>query len=80
MKLADRGKKRSVTIGPIKRDTPLMGATVGEWDDAMTGNMDKTLAKVKALAEATGNKRNIADATTFDLASAVGKRLASDKE
>lgn len=32
-------------------DAPFLGATVKEWDDALTGNMDKSLAEVKRLVE-----------------------------
>jgi hypothetical protein len=34
----------------LRADAPFLGATVQEWDDAFTGNMDKSLAKVKKLA------------------------------
>lgn len=61
----------------LRGDAPFLGATVQEWDDAITGNLDKTLAEVKLRAMGNGPKRDAAQATTFDLASFAGKRLAS---
>lgn len=63
----------------LKGDAPFLGATVQEWDKAITGNMDKTLAQVKLRAMGTGPKRDASKATTFDLASFAGKRLANAK-
>lgn len=63
----------------LRGDAPFLGATVQEWDDAITGNMDKTLAEVKLRATGNGPKRDTSKATTFDLATAVGKRLANAK-
>lgn len=34
----------------LRADAPFLGATVQQWDDAFTGNMEKSLAKVKKLA------------------------------
>lgn len=34
----------------LKGDAPFLGATVQEWDKAITGNMDRTLAEVKRRA------------------------------
>ena len=50
-----------------------------EWDKAITGDMDKTLAQVKLRAMGNGPKRDASKATTFDLASFAGKRLANAK-
>lgn len=63
----------------LKGDAPFLGATVQEWDKAITGNMDKTLAQVKLRAMGNGPKRDASKATTFDLASFAGKRLSSAK-
>ena len=63
----------------LKGDAPFLGATVQEWDKALTGNFDKTLAHVKQLATGNSAKRDVTKATNFDLASFVGKRLASAK-
>ncbi len=63
----------------LKGDTPFLGATVEEWDVAITGDMEKSLAQVKARAMAKAPKRNVADTTAFDLASSVGKHLAGAK-
>lgn len=38
----------------LKGDAPFLGATVQEWDKAITGNMDKTLAQVKLRAMGQG--------------------------
>ena len=63
----------------LKGDAPFLGATVQEWDKAITGNMDKTLAQVKLRAMGQGPKRDASKATTFDLASFAGKRLVNAK-
>lgn len=52
----------------LRGDAPFLGGTVQQWDDAFTGNMDKTLAEVKKLA-LSAPKRDVSLATTFDLAS-----------
>ena len=61
----------------LKGNAPFLGATVQEWDKAITGNMDKTLAEVKLRAMGNGPKRDASKATTFDLASFAGKRLTN---
>lgn len=63
----------------LNGDAPFLGATVQEWDRAIVGNMDQTLAQVKLRAMGSGPKRDATKATTFDLASFVGKRLANAK-
>jgi hypothetical protein len=63
----------------LKGDAPFLGATVQEWDKAITGNMDKTLAQVKLCAMGNAPKRDASKATTFDLATFAGKRLAGAK-
>ncbi|PHV19145.1 hypothetical protein CSQ92_27615 [Janthinobacterium sp. BJB446] len=63
----------------LKGDAPFLGATVQEWDKAITGNMEKTLAQVKRRAMGNGPKRDASKATTFDLASFAGKRLSNVK-
>ena len=63
----------------LKGDAPFLGATVQEWDKAITGNMDNTRAQVKLRAMGNGPKRDASKATTFDLASFAGKRLSSAK-
>jgi hypothetical protein len=63
----------------LKGDAPFLGATVQEWDAAITGNMDQTLAQVKLRAQGNGPKRDASKATTSDLASVAGKRLAREK-
>lgn len=63
----------------LKGDAPFLGATVQVWDKAITGNMDKTLAQLKLRAMGNGPKRDASKATTFDLATFAGKRLANAK-
>ena len=74
----NRGPRRFASPGVLHGDAPFLGATVKEWDDALTGNMEKSLAEIK-LRAATGSKRDASKAVTSDLASAVGKRLAGVK-
>lgn len=57
----------------LRGDALFLGGTVQQWDDAFTGNMDKTLAKVKKLA-LSAPKRDVSLATTFDLASSKSVR------
>ena len=64
---------------PLNGDAPFLGATVQEWDLAITGNMDMTLAKVKLRTMSNGTKRDASQATAFDLASFAGKRLSNAK-
>lgn len=77
MKMKVRSRFSSPTV--LKGDAPFLGASVQEWDNAITGNMDQALAEVKKRAMGTAPKRDASKATTFDLASAAGKRLASAK-
>lgn len=80
MKLKVRGDSRRFSFPTIlKGDAPFLGATVQAWDKAITGNMDKTLAQVKLRAMSNGPKPDASKATTFDLASVAGKRLANAK-
>lgn len=73
------GSRRFSTPTVLNGDAPFLGATVQEWDRAITGNVDKTLAQVKLRAIGNGPKRDAAKATTFDLVSFAGKRLANAK-
>jgi hypothetical protein len=61
-------KKKSRFGSPtvLTWDAPFLGATVKEWDDALTGNMDKSLAEVKRLAEIV-HERKGQTTTTLDL-------------
>lgn len=77
MKLKVRSRFSSPTV--LKADSPFLGATIQVWDKAITGNMDKTLAEVNRRAMGSIPKRDASKATTFDLASAVGKRMANTK-
>lgn len=79
MKLKARGSKRFSFPTVLRGDAPFLGATVKVWDDALTGNMEKSLARVKILAQGNGPKRDVSKVTTFDLASFAGKRLATAK-
>lgn len=80
MKLKSRGTARRFSSPTILRgDAPFLGATVEQWDKAITGEMDKTLAEVRQLVTGNGPKRDASKATTFDLATFAGKRLASTK-
>ena len=80
MKLKSRGTARRFSSPTILRgDAPFLGATVEQWDKAITGEMDKTLAEVRQLVAGNGPKRDASKATTFDLATFAGKRLASTK-
>lgn len=74
-----RGPKRFSSPTVLRGDAPFLGATVKQWDDALTGNMEKSLARVKILAQGNAPKRDVSTATTFDLASFAGKRLATAK-
>lgn len=78
MTLKIRGPRRFDSPGVLRGDAPFLGATVKEWDDALTGNMGKTLADIKQRT-ATAPKRDASTAVTSDLASAVSKRLAGVK-
>ena len=80
MKLKIRSSARRFSSPSVlKGDSPFLGATVQEWDKAITGDMDKTLAQVKLRAMGNGPKRDASKAITFDLASFAGKRLANAK-
>ena len=80
MKLKIRSSARRFSSPTVlKGDAPFLGATVQEWDKAITGDMDKTLAQVKLRAMGNGPKRDASKAITFDLASFAGKRLANAK-
>lgn len=80
MKLKLRSNSRRFSSPTVlKDDTPFLGATVQEWDEVITGNMDKTLAEVRLRAMGSGPKREASTATTFDLATFVGERLANAK-
>ncbi len=68
MKVTNRGPDRFSDPTVLREDAPFLGATVKVWDDLLTGNMEKSLAKVKHLAEGS-----------VDLASAVGKRQTGEK-
>jgi len=78
MTLKIRGHRRFDSPGVLRGDAPFLGATVKEWDDALTGNMEKTLAEIK-LRTANAPKRDASEAVTSDLASSVSKRLAGVK-
>ena len=79
MKLKTRSARRFSSPTVLRGDAPFLGATVQEWDKALTGNLDKTLAQVKQRATGNSPKRDAAKATTLDVASSVGKRLAGAK-
>lgn len=69
-------KNRFSNINVLSADSRILGATASEWDRALTGNMQETLQEVKRRAT-TGVKRDVAQATSLDIASFVGKRLRS---
>lgn len=81
-KLWSHGKgtrpRRFDSQGVLLRDAPFLGATVKQWDDALTGNIEKTLTEIK-LHTANAPKRDISKAITSNLASSVSKRLAGVK-
>lgn len=79
MKLKIRSAPRFSAPGVLRGDAPFLGATVQQWDDAITGNMDKSLALVKLRVLGSGPKRDVSKATTFDLASFAGKQLTKPK-
>lgn len=58
----------------LKGDSPFLGATVQEWDDALTGNMHKSVAEVKRRAMDTAVKRDASKATSTDVASSFAAR------
>lgn len=76
MKLKIRSVRRFSSPTVLNGNAPFLGATVQEWDTAITGDMDKTLAQLKVRATGNGPKRDASNATTFDLASFAGKRMA----
>jgi len=79
MKLKMRGKAdRFTSPTKLQGDAPFLGATVRQWDHAIVGNMEQTLAQIKKRAE-FAPKRDVNEATTFDLASYAGRRLAGSK-
>lgn len=69
-------KNRFSNVTVLSGDTRILGATAGEWDKALTGNMLETLQEVRRRAT-TGVKRDVTQATSLDVASFVGKRLRS---
>ncbi|MPQ56232.1 hypothetical protein [Duganella sp. FT27W] len=78
MTLKIRGPRRFESPGVLRGDAPFLGATVAEWDRAILGNMEKTLAEIK-LRTTNAPKRDASKAVTSDLASSVSKRLAGIK-
>lgn len=66
--------KRFSSPTVLTNETHVLGATVKEWDDALTGNMEKTLAEVKRRSQPGASKRDVKKAKSFDLASFAGKR------
>ncbi len=79
MKPKARSERRFGSPTVLKDDDPFLGATVKEWDEALTGNIEKTLTDLKVRTSGNTPKRDISKATSFDLASAVSKRLAGAK-
>lgn len=78
MTLKIRGPRRFSSPGVLQGDAPFLGATVQQWDDTLTGNMEKSLADIKRRT-ASAPKRDVSEAVTSDLASFVGNQLASAK-
>jgi len=79
MKLKTRDKvDRFTSPTRLRGDAPFLGATVKQWDRAIVGNMEQTLAQIKKRAD-SGPKRDVNEATTFDLASYAGRRLGGAK-
>lgn len=76
-KVRSEPRFRSATV--LKGSDPFLGTTVREWDEALTGNIEKTLTKLKARRAGNAPKPDISKATSFDLASAVSKRLETEK-
>jgi hypothetical protein len=79
MKSNTRNVRRFSNPTVLNTEAPFLGATVREWDRAITGDIDKTLNTIKLQAMGNGPKRDASKATTFDLASFVGRQLASVK-
>lgn len=50
----------------LRGDAPFLGATVQQWDDAFTGNMDKTLAEVQKLAMSAAERNRLATTVADD--------------
>ena len=50
----------------LRGDAPFLGATVQQWDDAFTGNMDKSLAEVKKLAMSVAERNRLATTAVDD--------------
>jgi hypothetical protein len=72
-KTLPRSRFGSPTV--LGQDTRVLGATAGEWDAALTGNMEKSLEEVRRAAASNTPKRDPAFATSFDVASAARKYL-----
>jgi hypothetical protein len=70
-----RNPKRFSSPTILDENAPFFGATIKEWDQALTGGLDKTLAELKRRTSIDGKKRDASSAQASDLASAVGKRL-----
>ncbi|ATQ73323.1 hypothetical protein CR152_01475 [Massilia violaceinigra] len=67
-----KSRFKSVTV--LSGKTPMLGATAEEWDKALTGNMRESLVEVKRRAN-SGVKRDVSQATSFDVASFVAKQI-----
>ncbi|NVD69987.1 hypothetical protein HUX88_05385 [Duganella sp. BJB1802] len=78
MKLKARRPDRFQAPTALQGDAPFLGATVRQWDRAIVGNMEQTLAQIKRQA-ASAPKRDVATATTFDVASYASRRLPAAK-
>jgi hypothetical protein len=69
-------KSRFKQVTVLSGTTPVLGATAEEWDKALTGNMRQTLVEVKRKAD-SGVKRDVSNATSFDVASFASKQIRS---
>ena len=71
-----RRSPRFSSPGVLTGETRLLrGVAARDWDKALTGNMDKTLADLKVRLLAGGEKRDASKAVSFDVASTAKKYI-----
>jgi hypothetical protein len=51
-------RRRFASITVLTKETPVLGATAKEWDEALTGNMQQSLDELKAQLETTQSRSN----------------------
>jgi hypothetical protein len=69
-------KNRFHKITELRGSTPVLGATVQEWDVALKGDMGQTLVEVKRKA-ASAVPRDVNSGTRVDVATVLGRTYRS---